>query len=191
MTWNSTTEEEIKTAQRVVLWIKTARESGYGAEDWLPTYSDILKSALFERLRNGKEPLPFPPPRAMSCPWYAVVEDVGPHYIGNNDNYGPVSYGGGMTGEKIDLNDMVVGDKVIIYQGIWKIEEKLGYRLFVISDDHHKIQTPYRFYLWYDPDWVLPNLNSDNPEVIARYTGGWFLRNVDFGLQDKTHDGDR
>lgn len=37
------------------------------------------KSALFARLLNGKEALPFPPPRAHSYPWYSVIEEPGWH----------------------------------------------------------------------------------------------------------------
>lgn len=36
------------------------------------------KSALFARLLNGREPLPYPPPTSFSYPWYEVVEKPGP-----------------------------------------------------------------------------------------------------------------
>lgn len=40
------------------------------------------KSALFARLLEGKQPLPFPPPCSYSYPWYGVIEDAGPWAIG-------------------------------------------------------------------------------------------------------------
>ncbi len=41
------------------------------------------KSALFWRLLNGKEPLPMPPPTSYSYPWYEIIEEPGPHQVGN------------------------------------------------------------------------------------------------------------
>lgn len=40
------------------------------------------KSALFARLLEGKQPLPFPPPCSYAYPWYGVIEDAGPWTIG-------------------------------------------------------------------------------------------------------------
>lgn len=39
------------------------------------------KSALFNRLLEGKEPLPYPPPTAFSYPWYGIVETPGAHRV--------------------------------------------------------------------------------------------------------------
>lgn len=39
------------------------------------------KSALFARLLNGQEALPFPPPRSYSYPWYSVIEKEGWHRV--------------------------------------------------------------------------------------------------------------
>ena len=39
------------------------------------------KSALFARLLSGKAPLVHPPPRAFSYPWYALIEESGPHNV--------------------------------------------------------------------------------------------------------------
>lgn len=36
--------------------------------------ADIDHSSLLQRLLDGKEPLPEPPPRAHSYPWYELVE---------------------------------------------------------------------------------------------------------------------
>ncbi len=41
------------------------------------------KSALFWRLLNGKEPLPMPPPTCYAYPWYELIENPGPHPVGD------------------------------------------------------------------------------------------------------------
>lgn len=60
-----------------VCWVDTARQ--YYRAGWMPKDMDILKSRLYWRLRTGKPPLPEPPPRAFSCPWYEVIEELTPH----------------------------------------------------------------------------------------------------------------
>lgn len=60
--------------QDVFLWIRTAREA-YGQLDWLPTLADVDHSALFQRIRSGKKPLPFPPGRAFSYPRYELYDE--------------------------------------------------------------------------------------------------------------------
>ncbi len=35
---------------------------------------DVLKSSLFARIREGKRPLPFPPPTRGGLPWHDLVE---------------------------------------------------------------------------------------------------------------------
>jgi hypothetical protein len=35
---------------------------------------DVLKSALLQRIRSGRRPLPFPPPTRQGMPWHEVVE---------------------------------------------------------------------------------------------------------------------
>lgn len=39
------------------------------------------QSALFARLLAGREPLSFPPPTSFSYPWYALIEEPGPHVL--------------------------------------------------------------------------------------------------------------
>ncbi|MBI4999015.1 MAG: hypothetical protein HZC22_19355 [Rhodocyclales bacterium] len=73
---------------RIVLdtadWLRTLWEVGYMGSEALPAQprsefpqinvEDILKSALFARIRRGKRPLPFPPPTRDGMPWHEVVE---------------------------------------------------------------------------------------------------------------------
>jgi hypothetical protein len=39
------------------------------------------KSALFARLLEGKEPLPYPPPTSHSYPWYDIIETPGKYHV--------------------------------------------------------------------------------------------------------------
>jgi hypothetical protein len=68
-------------------WLKTLWHVGYmGAGNFpaqprsaFPTVEleDVLKSALFARIRHGKRPLPFPPPTRHGSPWHELVESEG------------------------------------------------------------------------------------------------------------------
>jgi hypothetical protein len=65
-------------------WLRTLWEVGYMGGEAFPapprsafpsvSVEDILKSALFARIRQGKRPLPFPPPTRDGVPWHEVVE---------------------------------------------------------------------------------------------------------------------
>jgi hypothetical protein len=65
-------------------WLRTLWEVGYMGGDAFPapprsdfphiSVNDILKSALFARIRGGKHPLPFPPPTRNGMPWHEAVE---------------------------------------------------------------------------------------------------------------------
>jgi hypothetical protein len=69
-------------------WLHTLWEVGYMGSEALPALprsdfpqinvEDILKSALFARIRHGKRPLPFPPPTRDGMPWHEVVESDQP-----------------------------------------------------------------------------------------------------------------
>jgi hypothetical protein len=156
MTWTPITDAEMTMARNVVTYIRTAKAIGYGGPDWLPSDADLSKSALLERLRSGKEPLAEPPPLGMSCPWYAVVEDKGPHYVFD------VWRGGmGFTGT----------DQIVALQHIYKIVVELGQKSFIVRDDRTP-ETSYRFRLWYDPEWTHPS--------HQRGVGAWFMQNVAF-----------
>jgi hypothetical protein len=71
------------------------------------------KSALFARLLEGKEPLPFPPPTSFSYPWYDLVELPGPHTVS--------SVGGTANLAALLNGDMGTGceRKILINQCVW------------------------------------------------------------------------
>lgn len=159
MTWTPTTSNDLDTARAVVTWIRTARAAGYGGPDWWPSDADVAKSALFERLRSGKEPLEFPPPVAFSCPWYAVVEDHEPHYVGNGPGFGPYFYQDGEL--------MGTQGQVNLFQNHYGVVEKTTDQDMVVRDVRH--QTPYLFRLWFDADY----------RSASTSTGGWFLQIIE------------
>ena len=65
-------------------WLKTLWNVGYMGASSFPAQprsafpvvelEDVLKSALFARIREGKRPLPFPPPTRRGLPWHDLVE---------------------------------------------------------------------------------------------------------------------
>ena len=63
-------------------WLKTLWDVGYMGAGSFPSQprsafplielEDVLKSALFARIRQGKRPLPFPPPTRHGLPWHEL-----------------------------------------------------------------------------------------------------------------------
>lgn len=72
-------------------WLRILWDVGYMGASRFPAkprtqfpiveLEDVLKSALFARIRKGKRPLPFPPPTRQGVPWHEVVEDEGPFAV--------------------------------------------------------------------------------------------------------------
>ena len=65
-------------------WLKTLWDVGYMGSGSFPSQprtsfpliglEDVMKSSLFARIREGKRPLPFPPPTRRGLPWHDLVE---------------------------------------------------------------------------------------------------------------------
>jgi hypothetical protein len=65
-------------------WLNTLWNVGYMGAGCFPAQprsafpmigmEDILKSTLFARIREGKRPLPFPPPTRQGLPWHELLE---------------------------------------------------------------------------------------------------------------------
>ena len=72
-------------------WLRILWDVGYMGGSHFPAMprtqfpvielDDVLKSALFARIRTGKGPLPFPPPTRHGVPWHEVIEEEGPHAV--------------------------------------------------------------------------------------------------------------
>lgn len=173
MTWTPITRDQIEFGQQIVLWIKTARAAGYSSMggDWLPSSADFSKSALLERIRSGKKPLKYPPPRGLACPWYAVVEDAGPHYA-MDVSLEMHKFWAEQCAKSGDTNEYL-----FLMQNAYIIEKKRGEKDFIVRDGHHGTDTGYRFRVWFDAEWRHPS--GWKPDE-----GGWFIRHVDFVDKD-------
>ena len=72
-------------------WLKTLWDVGYMGSGSFPALprtafphvelEDVLKSSLFARIREGKRPLPFPPPTRNGLPWHDLVEGQDEHVV--------------------------------------------------------------------------------------------------------------
>jgi hypothetical protein len=160
MTWKPVTAEERKLFDQIMLWIRTARKAGakyglpYYSDSWLPSVPDFEKSALLERIRSGLMPMEEPPPVGYSCPWYALVEDHGPHYVFD------VHMQSG--------SQFLCENEVLVAQNVYIIYERISEKELIVGD---KRGTSYRFRLWFDPDWRHPT--AYRPE-----DGGWLIQNI-------------
>lgn len=72
-------------------WLKTLWDVGYMGSASFPAQprtdfphvdlEDVLKSSLFARIREGKRPLPFPPPTRNGLPWHDLVEGEAEEHV--------------------------------------------------------------------------------------------------------------
>jgi len=111
----------------------------------------VRKSALFHRLMEGKEPLPVPPPKSYSYPWYNLIED---------------GYGYPFEVWK-DQHNMFGFPAVGIDQSIWKLEEELGPDDFIVrylyGKDHvNESETKWHVYCIGSRIPQSPQLGSSN-----------------------------
>ena len=68
-------DQQRKTLRAVYDWLRIREEHG----NPVPTearsfFVEAEHSALLQRLLNGQRPLPEPPPKNMSYPWYHLIE---------------------------------------------------------------------------------------------------------------------
>ena len=81
----TTSEDQLaQVALDTAEWLRTLWNVGYMGAGSFPSQprsafplvglEDVLKSALFARIRQGKRPLPFPPPTRNGLPWHEIVE---------------------------------------------------------------------------------------------------------------------
>lgn len=187
MTWTSVPQENYKIYQEIKLWIDTARKANpynpeslynpYHSESW-PSSVDFIKSALYERIRSGKGPLPEPPPVGFACPWYAIVEDEGPHLVSwNMNSYTDVWFPNDKNSIFKDHPDRE--KMVVICQNIWFIEEKISDTEYIVKDGRH--ETSYRFRLWFDENHNHPQYDPNDTFFLP---GAWLIRNVEFEKQN-------
>ena len=83
--------ELVQLALDTAEWLKTLWNVGYmGAGNFpvqprtsfpLIEQEDVLKSSLFARIREGKRPLPFPPPTRKGLPWHDLIDGMVSHDV--------------------------------------------------------------------------------------------------------------
>ena len=88
-------QEVAQDVAQVVLdaaeWLRTLWNVGYMGGGRFPAaprsefpvveVEDVIKSALLQRIRSGRRPLPFPPPTRHGIPWHDVVEGDEEHLV--------------------------------------------------------------------------------------------------------------
>lgn len=168
MTWKPISQEDVELCIKMRTWIEIARKS-FNNPTWLPTDSDIYKSALLERLRNGLEPLAFPPPLGYSCPWYALIDDKQPHLIGDGSN---IDHPNKLPRDRQSWNEVCfdpwITGTVYIFQSTYDIVEQSSLEDYILKDHVH--DTAYRFRLYFDKDFRL------NKAGLAYNHGAWFIQ---------------
>lgn len=87
------------------------------------------KSALLERIASGQTPFVLAPPRAMSYPWYDVVEGDGPFEVMNEgETVQDLIKVGAHSGTFLEI----IGPHVIIEQSFWNVVR-------VVDDTHVEV----------------------------------------------------
>ncbi|WP_153111175.1 hypothetical protein [Propionivibrio limicola] len=111
-------------------WLKTLWNVGYMGAGSFPAaprsdfpqieLEDVLQSSLFARIRQGKRPLPFPPPTRNGLPWHDLVEGPGvPHDV---------------AAEIVDNEEGLAIGAIIEGCADWRVIEK------VAGDDEYIVQ---------------------------------------------------
>lgn len=71
-----TEQEQQDIVHKVLLWLDIHDDPEHKIPvGYSQRRTDAAHSALLSRLLEGKPPLPQPPPRAFSYPWYKLIDD--------------------------------------------------------------------------------------------------------------------
>lgn len=114
-------------------WLKTLWNVGYMGAGSFPSQprtafpliglEDVLKSSLFARIREGKRPLPFPPPTRNGLPWHDLIEGpseshvVHAEVIGDEDGGAIAAMVEGCADWRIAETPDKAGEYVVQYRG--------------------------------------------------------------------------
>jgi hypothetical protein len=139
-----------KDINNLLLWLKI-REFNTGR---FPSCADDLllqmhKSALFQRMMEGKVALPEPPPRSFSYPWYHLIENgIGyPQEVFKSEG----------------LEKDIFGNTIIINQFAWNLLEELGEENWIINynfgpDQEFLSKDKWNVYRQEDESWIIKKL---------------------------------
>lgn len=186
MTWKSITQEEKDLIMLAIKWLEVRKRWDPGSE-YYSTEADLSKSALFERMRNGLEPLDFPPPIGFSCPWYAIVEDPGPHIVGYGGGLGDIHFSKDYTDDSFitRIAEKYKNGTVVILQHTYEIFEQNGEADFIIRDtlvdpEDTDVKSPYFFRLYWNPDHEIKRVIDG--KITRENIGAWLMYNTNFNL---------
>lgn len=139
-----------KDLKTLMFWLKV-REVQTGR---FPSCTDDLllqmhKSALLQRMMEGKQPLPEPPPLSFSYPWYSLLEEgVGyPQEVFKTEGF------------ETDL----FGEVIIINQFSWNLMEEVAPDNWVVNynfgaDREFVSRDKWHVYRQEDSSWIIKKL---------------------------------
>lgn len=113
-TWNI--PNEIKALFTV---LEIREQNGYDFPANLGNFmANVRKSALFQRILSGKEPLPIPPPKSYAYPWYELIDNgfSFPYEVWEAKHYLWTEF-----------------PSIGIDQSLWKLEKELGQHDYIVS----------------------------------------------------------
>lgn len=112
------------------------------------------KSALFWRLLNGKEPLPMPPPTSFAYPWYEIVENPGPHPVGD---IWFRSYGRLLDSRLAELRGTDREDHLFIQQCGWTVLSRnaAAQEMWNVMQDGHFTLDDQNRLMAAGPEWIV------------------------------------
>lgn len=130
------------------------------AMKWLlvPNSPDVHHSALLQRLLSGKEPLPVPPPKSHSYPWYSLIEN------GYEDLHEAFVYG---PSEIFGKKNMMS-----ICQSLWQVVNEIPGGYIIRHDKHNPLFKITRNTI---------KLRSIGPDAVDGYVTepGWRLERLE------------
>lgn len=141
-----------KDFETLISWLKI-RELGMGD---FPASTDGLllamyKSALLQRMMEGKDPLPVPPPKTFSYPWYSLIEEG----IGYPTD----------VWEAEGIEEQIFGKAVVINQYPWNLIEKVGPENWIVAylysygDEKIQAEGNWQVYRQENNNWVIKKIN--------------------------------
>lgn len=151
----------IKDIDCLFRWLQIREQYGYEfPQDYCKLRIDADHSALLDRLLQGKEPLPEPPPRAFSYPWYELIENgfAYPYEVWEPTNR---------------LHDYPT--LVIDQSSQWKIVEKIFDREWICTYNIARYDQPPQFV---EGRWRIFQIGSNIPKYTAS-NGSKFLWKIE------------
>jgi hypothetical protein len=128
---SATTDAQLaQVALDAAEWLRTLWNVGYMGSGSFPSQprtafpviglEDVLKSSLFARIREGKRPLPFPPPTRNGLPWHDLIE-------------GPAESSHVVHAELVNDEDGKAIGMIVEGCADWRIMERAGENEFVVQ----------------------------------------------------------